>query len=79
MKVCTPDSRCVEIDGPSGRRYNFRNGIADVSPADARAIVREGGFIPSLAGTSRAGVGFPCPTCGFASYFRRCSRCNTEN
>jgi hypothetical protein len=79
LKVCTPDSNCVEIDGPSGRRYNFRSGMANVSDRDAKAIVAEGGFIPSLAGTSSAGVGYPCQTCGFRSYFRRCSRCKTEN
>lgn len=79
MKVCTPDARCVEIDGPSGRRYNFRRGTADVSPRDAKAIVAEGGFIPSMAGTTSASVGYPCSNCGFGSYFRRCSRCGTEN
>ena len=79
MRVCTPDSRVREIDGPSGRRYNFRSGIADASPVDARAIVREGGFLPSLSGTTRAGIGFRCLACDFGSFFRRCSRCGTEN
>jgi hypothetical protein len=79
LRVCTPDSRVWEIDGPSGRRYNFRKGIAQVTNKDARAIVAEGGFIPSMAGTTRAGLGYQCRNCGFGSYFRRCSRCNTEN
>jgi hypothetical protein len=74
VKVATPDKLCVEIDGPSGRRYSFRKGLADVSDRDGRAIVAAGGFIPSLSGTSKPGVGFTCK-CGFRSYFRTCSRC----
>jgi hypothetical protein len=75
LKVCTPDSNCVEIDGPSGRRYNFRSGMANVSDRDAKAIVAEGGFIPSMAGTTRAGIGYRCTDCGFGCWFTRCSRC----
>lgn len=65
----------IEIDGPSGRRYNFRKGIQDVHPRDAAAIVAYGGFIPSMAGTTRRGIGFRCEDCGFGSYFTTCSRC----
>lgn len=75
MKVATPARECVEIDAPSGRRYNFRKGITDVSKRDAKAIVAYGGFIPSMAGTTRAGLGYRCTDCGFGSYFKRCSRC----
>lgn len=79
MKVCTPDRLAVEIDAPTGRRYNFRNGIADVHPADAKAIIREGGFIPSLNGVVNSDVGWVCKNCDFGSYFRKCSRCGTVN
>lgn len=75
MKVATPAKQCVEIDAPSGRRYDFRKGIVDVSPRDAKAIVAYGGFIPSMAGTTRAGLGFRCESCGFGSYFAKCSKC----
>lgn len=78
MKVASPASGCVEIDGLSGRRYNFRNGIADVSKRDAKAIVKFGGFIPSMAGTTRAGLGFRCQVCGFGSFFKRCGRCGGQ-
>lgn len=78
MKVATPAKQCVEIDGVSGRRYNFRNGIADVPARDAKAIVKFGGFIPSMAGTTRAGLGFRCSSCGFGSFFKTCSRCGGE-
>jgi len=75
MKVASPDKRCLEIDAPSGRRVNFRTGIADVSPSDAKAIVKNGGFFPSLSGTTNSGIGFRCSTCGFGSFFKTCSRC----
>jgi hypothetical protein len=75
MKVATPDAKCIEIDAPSGRRYNFRKGITDVSKSDAKAIVREGGFIPSLSGSTRSRIGFRCTKCGFGSFFTTCSRC----
>lgn len=78
MKVATPARECVEIDGPSGKRYDFRKGVVDVSPRDAKAIVAFGGFIPSMAGTTRAGVGFRCENCGFGSYFKTCSRCGGQ-
>lgn len=75
MKVATSDAKCIEITGPTGRTYNFRNGIQDVHPHDAKAIVREGGFLPSAIGTTRAGLGYRCTGCGFGSWFSRCSRC----
>jgi len=75
VKVASPDSLCVEIDGASGRRYNFRKGLADVSDHDAKAIVAAGGFIPSMAGTTRAGIGYRCTLCGFGCWFKTCSRC----
>ena len=75
MRVATPNEKAVEIEGPSGRLYDFRGGFADVSPCDARAIVAEGGFIPSAIGTTRAGLGYRCTNCGFGSWFAECSRC----
>lgn len=77
MKVATPASKCVEIDGVTGRRYDFRKGIQDVHPRDAKAIVAFGGFIPSMAGTTREDIGFRCGSCGFGCYFSTCSRCGS--
>jgi hypothetical protein len=75
MKVATPARECVEMDGVTGRRYDFRKGITDVHPRDAKAIVAFGGFIPSMSGTTRAGLGFRCTACGFGCYFSKCGRC----
>lgn len=78
MKVATPAKECVEIDTPSGRRVDFRKGIAEVSDRDGRAIVRYGGFVPSMSGVTRAEIGFRCASCGFGSFFSTCSRCGSE-
>ena len=78
MKVATPNEKCVEIQGPTGRTYNFRNGFQDVHPRDAKAIVAEGGFIPSMTGTTSAGVGYRCTGCGFGTWFTTCSRCGSS-
>lgn len=75
VRVASPDKLIVEIDGLTGRRHNFRKGIADVNDRDAKGIVAAGGFIPSMAGTTRAGIGYRCIECGFGSWFKKCSRC----
>lgn len=75
MKVASPAKECVEIDGPSGQRYNFRKGITDVSDRDGKAILRYGGFVPSMSGVTRKSLGFRCQSCGFGSFFKTCSRC----
>jgi hypothetical protein len=78
---------CREIDSPrTGRRYYARGGqrgyqqggTFDMHPADAKLAVRMGGAIASLAGPARRGVGFRCPSCGFGSFFKRCSQCGSE-
>jgi hypothetical protein len=77
---------CREIDSPSGRRYYARGGRRgymqggsfDMTPADAKLAVRMGGAIVSEAGTSSRGIGWRCPSCGFGSFVRTCSRCGSE-
>lgn len=78
MRVATPNEKCIEIEGPTGRTYNFRKGFANVHPHDAKAIVAEGGFVPSMTGTTSRGTGYRCQDCGFGSWFTRCSRCGGE-
>lgn len=75
MRVGAPDGAARELD-MGGRRFRSTDGMYDLPPAFAKALVREGGFVPSL-GSPRRG-GYPC-RCGFSSNFRRCSRCGTEN
>jgi hypothetical protein len=78
VKVCSPDKLVVEVDGVHGNRYNFRKGIADMSSRDAKHLVHEGGFIPSMAGTTRSGIGYRCQSCGFRCWFKTCSRCGSS-
>lgn len=75
MKVVSPAKACREVDGVTGRRYKARDGVYDMHPRDARALVKAGGFLPSLSGTTASGLGWRCPACSFGSFFRRCSRC----
>lgn len=78
-KVILADS-VAQIDGLSGMRYggNTPRQVFEVSDGDAKAVVKLGGAVASLAGTTRRATGYRCPACGFGSYLRRCSRCGTE-
>ena len=68
----------AEVDAPSGRRYKRdKGGLFDMSESDAQAMAKGGGFWPSLAGTTRRGLGYRCPVCGHGSYFRRC-KCGAD-
>jgi hypothetical protein len=80
---------CQQVDSPlTGRRYyarggrafegSVRGGVFDMDPADAQMAVRMGGAIASEAGTTRRGLGFRCPKCGFGSFLKRCGRCGGE-
>lgn len=71
-----PDGRVREVDAPSGRRYTSRDGLFQVSEGDAAALKGAGWFRPNLGG--RTSGGFRCPACGFASFFRCCSRCGGD-
>lgn len=77
MKVML-DKGCREIDAPSGRRYKAKDGLFDMEPSDAKAVVKLGGGHCTLSGFSSWRVGFRCVDCGFGSYFRPCSRCGGE-
>lgn len=69
----------AQIDVPSGRRYggNRPGQVFDMSPGDAAAVVKIGGVLASVAGTTRRSIGFRCG-CGFAPVVRRCSRCGGQ-
>ena len=73
MKVCAQGSNVAEIQAPSGRTYRRdKGGLFDMAEPDARALIKGGGFAPSLSGTTRRGLGYRCTTCGHGSYFKRC-------
>lgn len=78
MRVAAPDRPCVQVDGLSGRRYTASGGHFEMSDRDGRALVAAGGFVPSLAGPTRAAVGFRCGACGFGAFTRRCGRCGAD-
>ena len=67
----------AQVDAPSGRRYggNTPGRVFDMDPADARAVVKAGGALASLAGAARRRDGYRCGSCGFGSFVRTCSRC----
>lgn len=48
------------------------------SPALARQLKAEGLGVASTSGVIE-GQGYPCSNCGFGSWFKKCSRCGTEN
>jgi hypothetical protein len=75
MKVVAPAKAVAEVDGVTGIRYRARDGIYDMAPRDARALIKAGGFVPSLSGITSERTGYRCEACGFGSFFRRCSRC----
>jgi hypothetical protein len=74
--VAAPDGAVHAVTGMSGREYRSRDGMFQMSPSDAAALVKSGGFRPSLGGVVRGG--FDC-ACGFKPLFRKCSRCGHQN
>jgi hypothetical protein len=76
ISVAAPDGAVHAVTGMSGRDYRSRDGMYRMSPSDASALVKAGGFRPSLGGLVRGG--FECP-CGFRPLFRLCSRCGHRN
>lgn len=76
VTVAAPDGAVRAVQGLTGREYRSSDGLYRMTPQDARALRADGGFTPSIS-IPRA-AGFPCP-CGFASLFRRCSRCGQLN
>lgn len=80
MKVAAQGHNVAEVDAPSGRRYarDAKTGLFDMTESDATALVKGGGFFPSLAGSTRKSLGYRCADCGFGSYLKRCGRCGAD-
>lgn len=73
MRVAAPDGAVREVDGVTGRRYRSRDGVYDMHPSDAAALVKVGGFTPNLGGRTRGG--YRCTDCGFGAFVKTCGRC----
>jgi hypothetical protein len=76
VTVAAPDGAVRQVRGVTGREYRSKDGMYRMAPADARALLADGGFRPTLGTPSRGG--FACP-CGFRPLFRLCSRCGHLN
>jgi hypothetical protein len=75
VRVAAPDGLVAQVDGVTGRRYKATGGgMYEMHPRDAKALLREGGFVPSIGGPTIRG-GYACPGCGFRAVVRLCSRC----
>ena len=56
-----------------------KDGLFHVNdPKLARQLKAEGLGVASASGVIE-GQGYPCSACGFASWFKKCGRCGTEN
>lgn len=56
-----------------------RDGLINVdNPKHAKQMKDEGLGVASASGVVRA-EGYPCSSCGFGSFFKKCSRCGTIN
>jgi len=77
VTVGSHDHRAIEVDGLTGRRYRARDGgLYDMLPADAAALVREGGFKTGLGPGAAAPGGYVCPK-GHRNYLPTCGRCRS--
>jgi hypothetical protein len=77
VRIGSPSSKVIEVDGLSGRRYKpDSSGVYHVpDKRDAKALIEYGGFVVSEMGTTSKAVGFRCEDCGFGSWFKTCSKC----
>lgn len=83
MRLAMPDSKCVSVDVPTpyGKvRYQpDRSGSVEVdNPQHARWLIQGADCFRASGQTAARPGGYPCE-CGFASFFRRCSRCGKDN
>lgn len=77
-RVLSPDRTCVQIDGLTGRRYTAKDGVLNMHPTDAKALVKAGGIVSPLSGVTSARLGYRCPNCSHGSFFVRCGKCGAD-
>lgn len=79
-KMVAPDKGVKQTDIGNARYTVNRDGVYNVeNSSHVRAMKREGYIEASLMGPTHTELGYTCPQCGFASWFKTCSRCGSEN
>lgn len=70
----------VEIDTPSGyRRHRDKDGTFHLNQRDANALKAIGGYIvPDMGPAVKRSEGYRCESCGFGSWFKKCSQCGAD-
>jgi hypothetical protein len=80
-KMVAPDKHVKQTE-VGGYRYTAnRQGLYKVeSPSHVAAMKSEGFIEASMMGaTTDQSLGYNCSKCGFGSWFKKCSRCGSEN
>ena len=79
-KMVAPDKGVKETDIGNTRYRVNRDGVYNVeNKSHVNAMKREGYIEASLMGATHTELGYTCYQCGFASWFKKCSRCGSEN
>ena len=71
----------LEIDTKRGKKVirAGKDGLFNIeNPRLAKKLKEEGLGEAGLNGFTTSG-GYPCPSCGFGSWFKKCSRCGELN
>lgn len=76
--------KAIDIEGArTGAKTSYnvdKKGFYNVDRKDHIKAFRDSDMVEaSLSGVTSTGIGFPCGSCGFGSFFVKCSRCGTEN
>lgn len=79
-RMLSPDDACRGVTLPVGTgRQRYGGQSIDVSePSHIKALRQVGYTIADTSGAPVRRGGYHCDPCGFASYFRLCSRCGAE-
>lgn len=79
-KMVAPDRGVKQTDIGNIRYSVNRDGVYNVENlSHVKAMKREGYIEASLMGATGKKLGYNCSQCGFASWFKKCSKCGSEN
>lgn len=81
MRVPAEDIKQVETV-INGQPYRAKEGFFEMPDSDARLHLKSANMPAAwqaFRGAHRRSTGYRCPKCGFGSFFRRCSRCGTDD